>query len=761
MKQALSQINNMELQVLHEKTLAAGLAADSVTQETTANRRSRLLPLGAALMAVSLHAAAEQAAGGEQEKTLATVKVQATSEPQPDGMRATTTRVGKTLQDPHDVPQAVTTVTNTMMEEQQVGSLREALRNVSGLTFNAAEGGRSGDNMMLRGFYTFGDMYLDGIRDTAQYNRETFNLEQIDVLRGAAAMLFGRGQAGGVINQVSKTPFLYDQNKVTASFGTDNYMEQTGDFNKVLGENMALRVNVMNRDEGSWRSNPATGTEPEIHRQGLAASFGYGLGTADEFLLSQVTTTTKDIPDYGNRFDQTTRLPNTILPAETFYGTDRNFDNSKTSISTGTYTHRFSPNSEWRTALRYADYARSYWAKTPDSQFKAPDANGVIGGNVTRTMDYETLTLQSDFNNKFNALGMGHEMLVGVEYLKEDSFRNSLYNFGGVTNLNPPNFQPYISNTNATPASFKSDSYAMYAQDTVEFVPRWKATFGARRDYMDANYSSTTSPELKYGEWSTRAALSYHPTEANHVYLSYSDSFSPTADLYQLTVAPQPAERSKVLELGNKWMLLDGDLALRAAIYRAVKDWERNTDLESTASILTKKRRTDGIELEAAGRINEQWDIFTGLALMDAEILEVAENINATTGAVTSANPALKGQRARNTPPYTFNLWTTYKLGGGWKVGGGVEAKGDRYGYQPSSAAAIPTLPGETDFHPNTAPAYERYDAMVAYEQRKWAVRLNVQNLTNKLYYDSIYDNGGFTVPGTKRKAILTGELKF
>jgi catecholate siderophore receptor len=761
MKQALSQINNMELQVLHEKTLAAGLAADSVTQETTANRRSRLLPLGAALMAVSLHAAAEQAAGGEQEKTLATVKVQANSEPQPDGMRATTTRVGKTLQDPHDVPQAVTTVTNTMMEEQQVGSLREALRNVSGLTFNAAEGGRSGDNMMLRGFYTFGDMYLDGIRDTAQYNRETFNLEQIDVLRGAASMLFGRGQAGGVINQVSKTPFLYDQNKVTASFGTDNYMEQTGDFNKVLGENMALRVNVMNRDEGSWRSNPATGTEPEIHRQGLAASFGYGLGTADEFLLSQVTTTTKDIPDYGNRFDQTTRLPNTILPAETFYGTDRNFDNSKTSISTGTYTHRFSPNSEWRTALRYADYARSYWAKTPDGQFNAPDANGVIGGNVTRTMDYETLTLQSDFNNKFNALGMGHEMLVGVEYLKEDSFRNSLYNFGGVTNLNPPNFQPYISNTNATPASFKSDSYAMYAQDTVEFVPRWKATFGARRDYMDANYSSTTSPELKYGEWSTRAALSYHPTEANHVYLSYSDSFSPTADLYQLTVAPQPAERSKVLELGNKWMLLDGDLALRAAIYRAVKDWERNTDLESTASILTKKRRTDGIELEAAGRINEQWDIFTGLALMDAEILEVAENINATTGAVTSANPALKGQRARNTPPYTFNLWTTYKLGGGWKVGGGVEAKGDRYGYQPSSAAAIPTLPGETDFHPNTAPAYERYDAMVAYEQRKWAVRLNVQNLTNKLYYDSIYDNGGFTVPGTKRKAILTGELKF
>lgn len=740
--------------------LAAALTDLTVATPISTPPLSRLLPLGAALMAISLNAVAEQAADADKTKTLSTVKVQANAEPVQDGMRATTTRVGKTLQDPHDIPQAVTTVTQTMMEEQQVGSLREALRNVSGLTFNAAEGGRSGDNMMLRGFYTFGDMYLDGIRDTAQYNRETFNLEQIDVLRGAAAMLFGRGQAGGVINQVSKTPFLYDSNKVTASVGTDNYLEQTGDFNKVLGENTALRINVMNRDEGSWRSNPATGSEPEIHRQGLAASLGAGLGTADEFLLSTIATTTKDKPDYGISFDPATRLPGDKQPNSTYFGIDRNFDNSNTSISTGTYTHRFSPSSEWRTQLRYADYERSYWAKTPNLS-TPPNELGTVGGNQTRVMDYETVTLQSDFNNKFNALGMPHELLVGVEYLKEDSYRNGLYNFGGLTNANPPNFQPYISNTNTTPSSFKSDSYAMYAQDTVEFVPRWKATFGARRDYMDATYSSTSSPQLKYGEWSTRAALSFHPAEETHIYLSYSDSFSPTADLYQLTVSALPAERSKVLELGSKWMLLDGDLSLRAALYRAVKDWERNTDLEATSAILTKKRRTDGLELEAAGRVNEHWEIFTGLALMDAKILEVAENVNATTGAITTANPDLKGQRARNTPPYTFNLWTTYKLADGWKVGGGIEAKGDRYGYQPSSSGPIPTLPGETDFHPNTAPAYERLDAMVAYEQRKWGVRLNVQNLANKVYYDSIYDNGGFTVPGTKRKAILTGELKF
>ena len=722
-----------------------------------------LLPLGAALMAVSLNAQAEPAA----EKTLATVSVKADAEILQDGMRATVTRVGKTLQDPHDIPQAVTTVTNKIMEEQQVGSLREALRNVSGLTFNAAEGGRSGDNMMLRGFYTFGDMYLDGIRDTAQYNRETFNLEQVDVLRGAGAMLFGRGQAGGVINQVSKTPLLTDRHKVTGSVGTDSYLEATGDFNKRLGETTAIRVNVMHRDEGSWRSNPASGTEAELHREGLAASLGLGISTDDEFTLSHLVTTVDDNPDYGISFDAATRRPGTTFSPGTFWGSGLNFDEGETRITTATYSHRFSPKSEWRTQLRHAEYERSYWARTP-SLTVAPTANGALcttpttcNAGPTRAMDYKTDTLQSDFNNKFKAWGMGHEFLLGMEYLKEDSFRNGLQNVGGTTSANPPRFTPYLASTTATPTTFKSDSYAAYFQDTIEFVPNWKATLGARRDQMDATYSSVTSPALKYGEWSTRAALSYHPTDETHYYLGFSDSFSPTADLYQLTVAPQPAERSKVLELGAKWMLFEGDLALRAALYRADKDWERNTDLESTAAILTKKRRTDGFELEVAGRVNENWEVFSGLALMDAKILDTAENINATTGVITKGNLAYIGQRARNTPRYTFNLWSTYKLGGGWKVGGGVEAKGDRYGYNPSGAGAIPTLPGSAEFHPNTAPAYERWDAMLAYEQKKWGVRLNVQNLFDKVYYDSVYDNGGFTVPGAKRKLILTGEYKF
>ena len=722
-----------------------------------ANTKSTLLPLGALMLAglscVTNPALAQQTSKPATQEMPA-VKVQADAD-KPDGMRATGTRVGKVLQDPHDVPQAVTTITKTLMEQQQVGSLREALRNVSGLSFNAAEGGRSGDNMNLRGFYTFGDMYLDGIRDTAQYNRETFNLEQIDVLRGAGAMLFGRGQAGGVINQVSKTPLRFEKHVANASIGSNDYREVTLDLNKPLSDSMALRVNLMQRDEGSWRKNPVTGTEAEIHRKGIALSLGLNLRTNNQFWINHITTKTDDNPDYGISFDAATRAPGEKLPTDYFWGIDRNFDQSTTSMTTLVNEYRFSPGSLLRTQLRFADYKRSYWAKTPNLT-TPPNALGSIGGNQTRNAHYKTITLQSDFSTKFEAMGMKHDALVGIEYLNEDSSRKGLQNFGTTA---APDFRPYQEAVAGTPSKFTSNSYALYAQDTVEFVPKWKTTLGIRHDKMDADYNSATSPKLKFGENSLRAALSFHPSDDIHYYLGWSDSFSPTADLYQLTVQAQPAERSNVLELGVKWLSNDGDLALRAALYQATKKWERNADLESTAAILTKKRRTNGLELEVAGRVTEHLEVFAGLALMNAKILEVAENINASTGAITYGNPEYVGKRARNTPRYTFNLWSTYQLNRNWKVGGGVEAKGDREAVNPSGSGAVPTLNGE--YHPNTAPAYMRWDAMVTYEQAQWSLRMNVKNLLNKTYYDSVYDNGGFTIPGTRRAVSLTAEYKF
>ena len=180
---------------------------------------------------------------------------------------------------------------------------------------------------------------------------------------------------------------------------------------------------------------------------------------------------------------------------------------------------------------------------------------------------------------------------------------------------------------------------------------------------------------------------------------------------------PQPPETNKTAEIGAKWLFLNGDLAFRTALYSSTKDWERNNDLEATAAILTRKRRTNGLELEVAGKLTDNWEVFGGVALMDAEILEVAENIDSTTGVVTRADVRFKGERPRNTPTATFNLWTTYKFLGNWKVGGGIEAKGERSGYNPQTAVATGVFTGNK-FAPNALPGYARVDALVAYEEK-------------------------------------------
>jgi catecholate siderophore receptor len=716
--------------------------SSSPISEGVSPRRSPLLPLGVAVV-VGLLGATDGAFAEEQMLSAVTVKANAE---QQDGVRATKTRVGKVVQDPHDVPQAITTVTRSLMEEQEANSLREALRNVSGLSFNAAEGGRSGDNMMLRGFYTFGDMYLDGIRDTAQYNREVFNLEQVDVLRGAAAMLFGRGQAGGVINQVSKTPMLYGINKIGVGVGTDGFFETKADLNQRLGETTAIRLNLMNRDEDSPRSNPVGGTTPEVHRQGFAPSIAFGLGTNHEVTLSHLWLQTNDRADYGVPFNSVAKKPESRDgEAKNFWGASGNFDESETNVTTLNYLFKISPDTQWRTVARAANYRRSYWAAAPSAAV-APSAASTQQQAKTREFDTDNFVLQSDLSTHFKLFGMQNELLTGVEYLKEGSKRWALQNLG--TASNPLYKSGHY--TASAPNTYSGDTYSAYVQNTVEFVPDWKLTVGVRRDEMRSEYQApsgnagaSTNFRGDFGENSVRTGLSWQPTAAQHYYVGWSDSFSPTADLYQLSGSQFPAERSTVSEIGAKWLLFDGNLAFRTALYHASKEWERNTDLESTATILTRQRESNGIELELAGRVTEHWEVFSGLSLIDAEINEVAPG---------NGNPNFVGKLPRNTPKQTFNLWTTYQLPLGFKVGGGMEYKSKRYGGAPTGTAV---------FNPNWVPSYTRWDAMVAYEQPKYTVKFNVQNVFDKLYYDALYDNGGFTVPGQARRFILSTEYKF
>ncbi|MEY4481893.1 MAG: ligand-gated channel [Pseudomonadota bacterium] len=714
------------------------------TIQKSAAKPSHLHGIGAAVAAM-LMAPAVSMAQADETKTLNQIDVKSTYEQGAVGYNASTTTVGKTMQAVKDIPQAITIVPKELIQDKNNDNLKDALRNVAGMTFNAGEGGRIGDNMNLRGFYSFGDLYMDGIRDTAQYNRETFNLEQIDILRGSGSMLFGRGQAGGVINQVSKTPFMTDKGNITGTVGSYDYYRSTTDINKVIDHesSTALRINTMVHDSKSSRD--VVGSK----REGLAPSLAWGIGTANQITLSHYYLKTNNVPDYGIGFNSTTKLPVNVS-AKQFSGTTSDYEDNVTNMTTIAQEYTFDANTKLNTKFRKSNYTRALWSNKGRSSY--PYTTLSLAG--PRGAEEDTYALQSDFSKKFVTGTLKHELLMGGEYLKENLERWS-YQSAGCSGSAIANY--VISSDTCTygygnqiknPSTiftYKGDSYAAYVQDMVEFIPGWKILGGVRQDWLKADYS--TPSELTFSEKSYRLGLTYQPNEMTTYYLAWNDSFNATADLYQLSAGTgYPAERSNTSEIGAKWDLYDGDLSVRTALYRATKEWERNTDLESSGSINSKKRHTDGIEFEFAGRINSLWEVFGGLALMDAKIDE-----RGYSGA-TRHHVAIEGMTPRNTPKYTYNLWTTYRVDPQFKVGGGATAVGRRIIYGLSSNA--PSV--------NNVPSYVRFDAMAQYDiKNDYAIKLNIQNLMNKTIYESAYENGQFVVPGSKRAFQLTGTYKF
>jgi catecholate siderophore receptor len=648
------------------------------------------------------------------------------------------TNIGKTPQLVRDIPQAVTIVPEQLMFDRNADSFREALRNVPSLTFNAGEGGRIGDNITLRGYSAVGDLYLDGMRDIAQYNRETFNLTQIEVLRGSASMLFGRGSTGGVINQVSKTPFLTDRGSLALTLGNHQYSRMTLDANKKTGENEAFRLNLMTTESGSGRDAESV----TQRRWGFAPSYSWGIGTQDEVTIAYYRLKDDNVPDYGVPYFQGRPLN---VAGSTFYGLATNRENNDTEFMTATWIHRFSNDTNLKSVLRKANYFRELRAVAPrivGTPIVITDATGITRQSQARGGEEHTVTSQTDLNTKFDTGGIKHQLLVGFEYAYERAER---WNYTGINNPNGTvgNPNPYVAytplGTRTGQASYKGSTQGFYAQDMMEFAKGWKWMVGARYDIFGTDYDRPppAGPLARRDKTlSYRTGLIYQPSDTASYYASYGTSFNPSAELYQLddrTTNTDP-ESSRNIEIGAKYELFDGNLSLRGALFRTEKLNERNTDLaNATVSVLSGRRHTDGVELEWAGRINANWDVFGAVSFMTA-------NIDAASG----GQAGTLGKRPINTPSRTFNFWSTYKLGDGWRVGGGIDGVGNRFGDQNNA---------------NLVPGYTRVDALVEYAQPKYTVKLNALNLLNKTYYEGVY--AGHVLPGNKRSVQMTFEMKF
>jgi catecholate siderophore receptor len=741
------------------------------------NFDKRSLPFGVMLCGVTLCGVtlshALQAQEVTKENTLETIYVSDTLEqtPSESGYQAGKTRIGKTDQLPKDIPQSVTIVSNKLMQDRNADTFKEALRNVAGLTFNAGEGGRIGDNITIRGYSAVGDLYLDGMRDSAQYNRDTFNLEQIDVLRGSSSMLFGRGSTGGVINQVSKQALLTDRNIVSTTQGSNAYQRYTADINQQLGDAVALRINAMSTEADSYRD------EVEQSRSGIAPTISFGIGTKNQFTLSHFHLEENNIPDMGVPYfdpDGSARSPDghdilgnyyakpLDVDRDTFYGmSDIDYEKNDTDITTASYTHQFDEDTEITTRLRSSDYKRDLWAVAPRLMLSHPasvtdpvtenDITGVRRGHQGRGGEEQTVDSQTDFTTHFDTGAIQHELLLGTEILREKARRWSNALPAGVVNPNADAWNPdpepvlpdgYLYKGKSIYNYYTGESYAFYFQDVIGITDQWKILTGARWDHSKNDYDRYLDEPLTRRDIvnSWRLGLLYQPTDNSTYYVSKGSSFNPSAELYQLDdlTADLPPEKSLNTEIGAKWELLEGDLSIRTSLSRSEKTNERNTDLAVDVAVLSGARHTDAVELEIIGHVTEEWEIFTAMAYLEANIDEHSNT--SVTGVVTTD----EGNEPINTPHYTFNVWNTYSFGGGWRAGIGFDAIGARFANQ-SNAAVVPS--------------YTRWDSMLAYEKKSYSVKLNLFNVFDQEYYESVY--AGHVLPGAPRTLEMKVEYKF
>lgn len=747
--------------------------------------------LGALLLAGSVSAMA-QAAPAVQEKTLGTVvvtgqRVQAQGK---DSVRATETTIGKGKQKLRDIPQSVTVVTEKLLDDRHIDTVKEALKNTAGVTFLAAENGE--EDIRLRGFSLAqtGDIFVDGMRDPAFYDRDTFNLDRMEVLRGSASMLFGRGSTGGAVNQASKLPRLIDESEADVSLGSWNYKRATVDVNKPVGESTALRVTGM----ATKADNNGAGSS--IDKKGVAASIRTGIGEEHELMASIYHLENNNGLNYGLPWLSTgpqagDRTTLSGVKATANFGMASDYNDSQASMLTLGHVWRPDNQTELNTRIRQGAFKRDVRGSQIRIAPAAQQAGGIAidasnfgsgagvvfsRGNAFKKQDLDITTIQSDLSKKFELAGMKHELQAGFEWShdKKQVYTPLSAAQGGVvpakpngTFDNPGN--PWIDESSRvlrTSNDYRSNSWGVYAQDMAHLNEQFKVVAGLRYDKLKGDYNqyaipnnaagpvTTSSYQMKVGEWSPRLGFLYQPSEQYSWYGSYGQSFNTSGDAYSLGAnnASTPPEKSRNLEIGVKAETESKRLSWRASIFHTTKYNERNTDpLEfvpgttTPVTALSGKRHATGLEFDAAGRITPQWEVYTSWAWIPGAKVDKAAPCPPAPAACTQGSFGERpGDRPGLTPKLSGTVWSTYQVNEQWRVGAGLN-------YQSKQHALLSEI---------YVPAHTTVDLMAEYRPtEKWTVKTNVSNLANKYYAESLYR--GFYIPGAARNVQVTASYAF
>jgi len=653
---------------------------------------------------------------------------------------------------PLDTPQTITAVPQEVMQQQGITTLRDALRNVAGISLAAGEGGAQGDNLTIRGFAARNDLFIDGMRDFGSYYRDPFNTQEVEVLQGPSSVTFGRGSTGGVVNQATKAPGLARFISGDLDFGTDLTRRAAVDIDQPLsslGKGAAFRLNLMGNE-----GNVAGRDVAENRRFGAAPSLILGLGTPTRWTFSYFHQNADDIPDYGLPW-----LFNGPAPVDrtNYYGfKNGNYLRTYDDIGTIKVEHDVNGLITLRNQIRYANYVRDALiteAQIPAGTTLATPLSSIavnrheIGVDSVETFLDEQLDMTAHFNTGF----IQHSVVSGVEAGRETSAptRPTWTNVPTTSLLDPDADQALAGNATITSSVHtRSITGAAYVLDTMKFGKHWDLTGGFRWDRFDTDYTQRVAPVAAFHRVdqmpSWRAALVYKPVSIGSIYFDAGTSFNPSAESLSLSAstANLAPEKNRTYEFGSKWDFPHSRLSLRAAAFQTQKLNAREPDpTNSLLNVLAGTQRVNGAQIEVRARLTSRWDLLGSYANLDARLIS------------SNFYPAAVGARLANVPRNTFNFWSTQRLPWGWETGIG--------GNYVSSRTASSTAP----FDPLTGlvkevPGYWIFSAMAKHRLTEHVdLQVNVNNIANRYYYDELHP--AHIVLGPGRSALAGLKFRF
>lgn len=675
-----------------------------------------------------------------------------------------------------DVPQSLSITTADQIAERGYTSIGDIVNYTPGVNTSQGEGHR--DAVVFRGVRSTADFYLDGVRDDVQYYRPLYNLEQVEILRGPNALLFGRGGTGGILNRVTK------KGQIGEEFA--GYQVSADTFG---GYELNLDTNVTLSDTSTFRLNAMYGSL-ENHRDFFGGQ-QIGLNPTFKFALSPKTSLDLSY-EYANheRFiDRGIPTGSDGEPIERFkdivFGDpDLNETEFVAHLFRAKLQHEFSENLKGNFSAFYGDYDKLY-QNFYAANYTASDAD--FGGAETVDLDgYVDTTQRTNFILSGNLVGefttgmFGHTVVAGAEYIDTsndndrynpvfstfsdsigmDSDREAFLitaplNFRGGAGIRADGITPTsMSFTDLNDKSYGAvDVFSAYVQDQIEINQYLDVVLGARFDsfeigvdavdkgvFNSTGIEETSNTTRRDEEISPRFGLIFKPQENISVYTSYSESFIPSsggqfASLGGTNEALAP-DKFENLEAGLKWDFAEA-LSFTAAVFQIQStspEVDSSTVTNPTGDVSIQVRveaETTGFEAQLLGQITEQWNISAGYSYLDGEIINQGGDT---------------GLRPRELPEHTFSVWNSYQATEKLGFGLGVSYQDESFINNDNSS---------------TLAAYTRVDAAAFYDvSEKLRIQLNVENLTDETYFPNAHSTHQVTV-GEPLNARLTVRGRF